>query len=275
MMFWILSTHPVDIVFISLGEVLSRSFAVVKGLLTAVTSPRLQVNMVNDITRCLDYTIHLPVYVTFPPLNKQEAVELPLTGHDHHCATRAGLLGTWGYHLNSLPQACDQRYGNDSHQKLLTPSIIITSTLDINSFLLCSWISFKHFGLVIIASKSAGIQCEASWGFKEFSYFLLCNLMFLSVSTDEQNSLFSSVAAANMQGQELCWCDVAIKCHHQGWMCAVPDHWRFFPPLNNTAQPNGVDKKSFDTFIGIVVENKDWCRNLYSKECVVLSFVFV
>ena len=164
MMFWILSTHPVDTV------ILSRSLAVVKGLLTAVTSPRLQVNMVNDITRFLDYTIHLPIYVTFPPLNKQEPV-VRLTGHDHHCATRAGFLGAWGYHLNSLPQACDQRYGNDSHQKLLTPSIIITSTLDINSFLLCSWISFKHFGLVIIASKSAGIQCEASLGFKEFSYF--------------------------------------------------------------------------------------------------------
>ena len=228
MMFWILSTHPVDTV------ILSRSLAVVKGLLTAVTSPRLQVNMVNDITRFLDYTIHLPVYVTFPPLNKQEPV-VRLTGHDHHCATRAGFLGAWGYHLNSLPQACDQRYGNDSHQKLLTPSIIITSTLDINSFLLCSWISFKHFGLVVIASKSAGIQCEASLGFKEFSYFLLCNLMFLSASTDEQNSLFSSVAAGNMQGQERCWCDVAIKCIHQGWMCAVSDHWRFFPLRNNTA----------------------------------------
>lgn len=199
-----------------------------------IALPAGKYDMVNDITRFLDYAIHLPFYATFPPLNKQEAV-VPLTGHDHHCATRAGLLGTWGYHLNSLPQACDQRYGNDSHQKLLNPSLIITSTLDINSFLLCSWISFKHFGLVIIASKSAGIQCEASSGFKEFSYFLLWNFMSLSVSTDEQNSLFSSVAAANMQGQELCWCDVAIQCIHQGWTCAVSDHWRLFPLLNNTA----------------------------------------
>lgn len=44
-----------------------------------------------------------------------------------------------------------------------------------------------------------------------------------------------AVAAANMQGQELCWCDVAIECIHQGWTCAVSDHWRLFPLLNNTA----------------------------------------
>ena len=37
MMLWILSTHPVDIVFVSLGEILSGSFVVVKGLLTVST----------------------------------------------------------------------------------------------------------------------------------------------------------------------------------------------------------------------------------------------